>query len=257
MKKTKNKLPYVIGGSGTIGNAIVKKFLDNGIKVINLDIKTKKKSNNNLIFKKFDLTKINQIERNLKACINKFGCPNILINSSYPITKRWGKINYDNLRLQDLRNNIDIHLNSTAWSSIILAKEMKKRNVNGSIIFINSIYSVLGQDKNLYKKTNININPVYSLIKSSLIGFSKNIASNYGEYGIRSNTIVSGGVEGRIAGSKKDQNIIFKNKYKLKTFLNRMTLPEDVSSTAYFLSTDESSYITGTEIYVDGGYSAK
>ena len=43
MKKTKNKLAYVIGGSGTIGNAVVKKFLDNGIKVINLDIKTKKK----------------------------------------------------------------------------------------------------------------------------------------------------------------------------------------------------------------------
>ncbi len=257
MNKTKNKLAYVIGGSGTVGDAIVKRFLDNGIKVIILDIKTNGRNHNNLILQKFDLTKINQIEKKLKTCFNKFGCPNILINTSYPITKRWGKINYSNLKFSELRNNIDIHLNSTAWCSVISAREMKRKNIKGSIIFINSIYGVLGQDKILYKKTNININPVYSLIKSSLIGFSKNIAGYYGEYGIRSNTIISGGIEGRIAGSKKNQNISFKNNYKLKTFLNRMTLPEDVSSAAYFLSTDESSYITGTEIYVDGGYSAK
>ena len=89
------------------------------------------------------------------------------------------------------------------------------------------------------------------------MGFSKNLASNYGEFGIRSNTIISGGIEGKIAGSKNKQNISFIKNYKSKTLLNRMTLPEDISSAAYFLSMDESSYITGTEIYVDGGYSAK
>ena len=134
---------------------------------------------------------------------------------------------------------------------------MKIKKIKGSIIFINSIYGILAQDINLYKNTDININPVYSLIKSSLVGFSKNLAGNYGSHGIRSNTIISGGLEGKIAGSYKKQQKSFKKKYSSKTLLNRMTISTDISSAVYFLSTEESSYITGTEIYVDGGYSAK
>ena len=219
MNNSKNKLAFVIGGFGKIGSSIVQKFLDKNIKVVVLDINIEKKKSNKIIAHRFDLRKIDQIEKNLLKCFKKYGCPNILVNTSYPITKRWSKINYTNLKLSELRKNVDIHLNSTAWCSIVSAREMQKQRIKGSIIFINSIYGALGQDKNLYKKTSININPVYSLIKSSLVGFSKNLASNYGEFGIRSNTIISGGIEGKIAGSKNKQNISFIKNYKSKNFI--------------------------------------
>tara|TARA_B110000003_G_scaffold242135_1_gene249781 strand:+ start:644 stop:1423 length:780 start_codon:yes stop_codon:yes gene_type:complete len=259
MLKQSINLAYVIGGSGTIGGAIVKKFLDNNIKVVILDVKFNKPKKNieNLSYYRFDLKKIESINKYLRKCIKKYGCPNILINAAYPVTKKWAKINYDNLQLNDLRNNIEFHLNSSAWCSILIARQMKIKKIKGSILFINSIYGVLAQDNNLYKNTNININPIYSLIKSSLVGFSKNLAGNYGLYGIRSNTIISGGLEGKIAGSYKKQLASFKKKYRSKTFLNRMAFSSDISSAAYFLSCEESSYITGTEVYVDGGYSAK
>ena len=56
----------------------------------------------------------------------------------------------------------------------------------------------MGQDKNLYLGTNIKPNPVYSIIKSGLIGFVKNLSSYYGEFGIRVNSLISGGIKGFI-----------------------------------------------------------
>ena len=147
-------------------------------------------------------------------------------------------------------------MNSSAWSSLKMAQVMKKNKIKGSIVLINSIYGLLGQDKNLYKNTNLKPNPVYSLIKSGLISYSKNLASYYGEYGIRVNTIISGGVEGRIAGSKNYQNKKFIKNYSNKTLLKRMGKTQDISSAVLFLCSNESSYITGTDLYVDGGWSA-
>ena len=114
MLKQSNNLAYVIGGSGTIGDAIVKKFLDNNIKVVILDVNFNKTKKNieNLSYYKFDLKKIELISKLLGKCIKKYGCPNILINAAYPVTKKWAKINYDNLQLNDLKNNIEFHLNS-------------------------------------------------------------------------------------------------------------------------------------------------
>ena len=62
---------------------------------------------------------------------------------------------------------------------------MIKNKVKGSIIIVNSIYGVLGQDNNLYKNTNINPNPVYSIIKGGLLNFVKSLAAHYGKDKIR------------------------------------------------------------------------
>ena len=147
-------------------------------------------------------------------------------------------------------------MNSFAWSSLKVAQLMKKNKIKGSIVFINSIYGVLGQDKNLYKGTNLKPNPVYSLIKSGLIGYAKNLASYYGEYGIRVNSIISGGIKGHVAGSKTNQNKKFVQNYKNKTLLKRMGNANDISSAVLFLCSNESSYITGTNLHVDGGWTA-
>ena len=101
-------------------------------------------------------------------------------------------------------------MNSSAWVAVLVANLMKKKNIKGSIIFLNSIYGILGQDLNIYKGTTIKPNPVYSLIKGGLNTFSKNMASYYGQYGIRINSIISGGVEGHVAGSIKKQSSILR-----------------------------------------------
>ena len=256
IKKNKKKLAFVIGGNGSIGTDIVKKFIQNNIRVLVLDLKIQKKLSKKIDQEIFDLSKVDKIENRLLKLIKKYGCPDILINTAYPISKNWKKINFNFLTLEDLKDNVHIHLNSTTWSTLVIANQMKKNKINGSIIFINSIYGVLAQDNNTYKDTNISSNPLYSIIKGGLVNFSKNLASYYGQFGIRSNSIISGGIEGKIAGTKEIQSTRFKNKYIKKTLLKRMARVEDISSAALFLSTKDSAYITGTEVYVDGGYAS-
>ena len=253
----KNKLAFVLGGNGVIGREIVQRLQQSGMKVIILDIKIDKKLlNDNVLFFNFDSSKFNTVEKKLNKLISKYKCPDIFINTSYPYSKEWGKITFENLKTTQLRKNVDMHMNSFAWTSLKIAQAMKKAKVKGSIVLINSIYGVLGQDKNLYRGTKIKPNPVYALIKGGLIGYAKNLSSYYGEYGIRINTIISGGIKGHVAGSKVLQSKKFVKNYINKTPLKRMGNPYDISSAVLFLSSDESSYITGTNVYVDGGWSA-
>ena len=253
----KSKTAYVLGGLGLLGKEISDQLLRERIKVIILDIKEKpKKARHGVKYEKFDLTNLDEIENNINKVIKNNGCPDIFINASYPRTLDWKNSSFKKLKLKSLMENVNIHMNSSAWVSILVANLMKKKNKKGSIIFLNSIYGILGQDLNIYKGTNMEPNPIYSLIKGGLNTFSKNMASYYGQYGIRINTIISGGIEGHIAGSKKKQSSRFKNNYSKKTFLKRLAKPQEIARGVVFLSLDKSSYITGSNLVIDAGWSA-
>ena len=94
----KKKLVFIVGGNGSIGTEIHKKFdkLKN-YRIIILDIKKNKKLNSNIHQVYFDLSKLKNIQNNIKKVIKKFGCPDVFINTSYPITKMWKNISYNNL----------------------------------------------------------------------------------------------------------------------------------------------------------------
>lgn len=251
----KNKIIYLLGGQGLIGKEIAKKFkFDN--KVIVLDINIKNEIKNNLIYQNFDVSKFYSMGNELNRIVRKNGNPDIFVNSSYPRTNDWNKYNIENLKINYLRKNVDLHMNSYAWSILEFAKIMKKNKIKGSIISINSIYGLLGQDENIYKKTNIKVNPVYSLIKGGLISFNKNVASYYGKYNIRINSIISGGIEGHVAGLRNSQSKSFKKNYIKKTLIKRMGKPQDIADAVYFLASEQSSYITGSDLVVDGGFTA-
>jgi NAD(P)-dependent dehydrogenase (short-subunit alcohol dehydrogenase family) len=251
----KNKIIYLLGGQGLIGKEIAKKFkFDN--KVIVLDINIKNEIKNNLIYQNFDVSKFYSMGNELNRIVRKNGNPDIFVNSSYPRTNDWNKYNIENLKINYLRKNVDLHMNSYAWSILEFAKIMKKNKIKGSIISINSIYGLLGQDENIYEKTNIKVNPVYSLIKGGLISFNKNVASYYGKYNIRINSIISGGIEGHVAGLRNSQSKSFKKNYIKKTLIKRMGKPQDIADAVYFLASEQSSYITGSDLVVDGGFTA-
>ena len=82
------------------------------------------------------------------------------------------------------------------------------------------------------------------------------MASYYGQFGIRVNALCPGGLKGHVAGKSQQQNPLFKKQYSQKTPLKRLGKPEEIASTALFLASDASSYITGATIMVDGGWTA-
>ena len=121
---------------------------------------------------------------------------------------------------------------------------------SGSIVNIASIYGIVGNDFSLYEETNITPPVAYSAIKGGLISFNRYVASYFGKNNIRSNCVSPGGVYDK-------QDVKFVKKYSSKTPLLRMAIPSDIAPIVCFLLSDESTYITGQNIAVDGGYTIK
>ena len=145
-------------------------------------------------------------------------------------------------------------MNSSAWLSKIVAEKMVKNNIKGNIINLNSIYGLLGQDLNVYEKTSIKENMSYSIIKGGLINLTKQMASYYGQFGLRINNICSGGLKGHVAGKSSVQESQFVKNYEKKVPMKRLGNPEEVANVVTFIASDAASYITGSNVIVDGGW---
>lgn len=242
----------ILGGSGLIGSKVIKKLLNNNYLVINLDLKKQSFNHNDLTFFKFDIKNSKKFSDILKK-VKKI---DVYINSSYPTLNTWKKCNVKQINEKIFHQNISIHLKSYIWFTKIVADKMSK-NKNGSIVLMNSIYGILGQDINNYFKTNIKENLVYTAVKGSITNSVKQFASLYSPNGVRVNSVISGGVNGH-NHSTNDLNLPkkFISNYTKKTPLKRLANAEEIASAIYFLASTESSYITGSNLLVDGGYSA-
>ena len=160
------------------------------------------------------------------------------------------------MTLKSFRENVDIHMNSYAWLARLAAESMIKNENGGSIIQLGSIYGILGQDLTVYEGTEMHENMTYAAIKGGITNLTRQMASYYGQFEIRVNNLSPGGLLGHVAGKSDTQNPNFVKQYSKKTPIRRLGKAEEVASTALFLASEASSYITGATIMVDGGWTA-
>ncbi len=252
--KLNKKKAYVLGGSGTIGYEICNALNDFGAQVINLDKKNNLKFKKNIKQIKFDFINLNKIEKKLNQIFKKEGLPDIFINCSYAFTKDWKHSSFKEVSINSITKNIDLQLNSNIWISKIVAEKMRKNRIKGNIILLSSIYGVVAQDTTIYQNTNLQLNSIYPAVKGALINHTKQLASHYGQFSIRVNTISPGGIKGKIAGTKNKHSAKFVKNYSKKTALKRMALPSDIAPAVVFLVSDAGSYITGFNLIIDGGW---
>ena len=249
----KEKKVMIIGGSGRIGKQIVTDFYDYGAKVLVVDTKNYFKDKKKITFKKLIISKISKLEIDLKKILNGFGCPDIMINCSYPKSLRWKYASFDKVDNKEISKNTELHQNSYTLISILVAKLMKKKKIKGSIINLNSIYGLQAQNQNNYKNTLMKENAIYSSMKASLSGLTWSMASYYGKYNIRVNSLCPGGVFNDKKELNKMNKLFLKN-YISRTPIKRMCTSKDVSNAAIFLSSEFANYITGVNLPIDGGY---
>ena len=125
---------------------------------------------------------------------------------------------------------------------------MTVKSIGSVILNTSSIYGKVSPNKAIYGKSGINSPVGYTATKAAIIGFTKYIAAHYGEKGLRANVLIPGGVE------NKSQSIFFKKNYSKLTPLKRMSKKNDYKEAVLFLVSDKSSYMTGSEIVIDGGW---
>ena len=197
------------------------------------------------------------LTKKYKSLIKKIGSPSIFINCSYPVSKNWGTNDFDKINQNELDKNIKLQLSDTSWLAKLTADDMKKTKKGGSIILMGSIYGHVAQDLNIYAGIkNMRENMPYTIIKSGISGLTKQMASYYGKYNIRINTVSPGGLVGHIKGKKQKQDSKFLKQYSLKVPLKRLGKANEVAAACVFLSSDAASYITGIDLLVDGGWTA-
>lgn len=252
----KNKKAVVVGSSGLLGLEIVKALLAQGAIVLGIDIKNNNIKSKNFTYKKIDFSKTSKIDFELKNIFKSFGVPQIFINASWPRTKKWSQLNFSDSSINELKKNIDMHLNSYIWSARLIAEKMSKKKIKGNIILLGSMYGVVGQNINIYQGTKMRENFAYATIKGGIVNFTKEMAAYYGKKNIRTNVICPGGIEGHVAGLNKKQPIKFLRSFKKNVPLSRLGKPHEIATTAVFLSSDAASYINGATIMVDGGWTA-
>ena len=167
----------------------------------------------------------------------------ILLHAYNPLPlKETKKIEPVNFELDELRDYMEVNV----ISAFDVCRNFIKNNKNGKIINVSSLYGEVAPKHHIYNNFTKHIG--YSLSKSSIIMMTKYLATYYPDFNI--NTVILGGVY------QKEFDINFVKNYNQNTPKKRMMNINEVTSCFDFLLKEESSYITGTEIKVDGGWTA-
>ena len=242
----KGKVAVVTGGSGGIGLDVSKKLAKLKIKVLILDINKPNISKNKFIyFEKVDLSNENEINQAINKFIKKEKRIDYIVNAA-------GVLWFDkDLGLEKIKNHIwDKVFSINLKSMLIVLKKIlpkMKKNKFGSIVNISSIDALSGDDKP---------QEAYGASKAAMIRLSKSIAIQYANKNIRSNSILPGPVDTPMQKRWKKNPNSKKNLTKIIP-LQRVGKPENIADTVLFLLSEQSCFITGTEIIVDGGLKAR
>ena len=144
--------------------------------------------------------------------------------------------------------------NATGFFAIVRALgDAMATSGGGSIVNIASMQGMIGMNPWLYEGTTMTAPPDYFFHKGGMINLTRYLASHYGPHQVRVNVVSPGG----IYNPDKPQAPAFLERYGKMTMLGRMANAHEVSGAVVFLLGDASTYVTGTNLVVDGGYTAK
>ena len=241
MMNLENKKIIITGATGGIGNSIVKKLSESGAKILATGTRLEKLEELKSKFKntdilKFDISKGDEIEEFIENATKQLGGGlDCLINNA--------GITQDNLAIRmnidEWKKVIDINLTSTFLLSKFAVKKMLK-NKYGKII---NITSVVGHTGNLGQAN-------YTASKAGIIAMSKSLAIEYAKKNININCISPGFIKTEMTDKIEEK---FKEAIISKIPSSRLGEPEDVANAVLFLASDQSNYINGETIHVNGG----
>lgn len=242
--KLKDKVIVVTGGSGLLGKSFLQYLLNEGAVVFNFDvISSEGIFNSNFVY--CDITNEISLNEALSNLIQNYQRIDGWVNNAYPRTKDWGD-EFEDINYNSWKKNIDLQLNTVFLCCQKVLEIMRKQKF-GSVVNIASIYGVVGPDFSIYENTEMTMPAAYSAIKGGIITFTKYLASFYGKFGVRVNCISPGGIF-------NNQNSNFVTNYESKVPLMRMGSPDDISPAVVFMLGDDSRYITGQNLIIDGGW---
>ncbi|MCP4634085.1 MAG: SDR family oxidoreductase [candidate division Zixibacteria bacterium] len=248
------KVAVITGAAGQLGHQFAEGLAEAGAQIILTDVKEDilvertnefKARNFNVTCYPSELTDPASVYWMYDCIGKKFPKIDILINN--------GGMTYfmpmEDMKPEEFLEIQDVHLKGS-FMMVKYALPLMKHNGGGVIINIGSIYGMIGADQRIYGKSGRNSSIAYAAAKGGMINMTRYLASYLAEYNIRSNCISPGGVYA-------EQDTEFVSEYCDRTPLGRMGDDYDLKGVAVFLASDAAKYITGVNLPVDGGWTAR
>jgi 2-deoxy-D-gluconate 3-dehydrogenase len=264
-----NRVAIVTGGGGQLGTEFCKTLAEAGAAVVTADLlmdhakrtaKLLTDSGYNCMPFQLDVTSVESTREVVAESLKRFGRLDILVNCAAtdpkfdPDAAARGIAPgaFEDYPLAQWNDALNVNLTGIFLMTQASVKPMIEQGERGSIINICSTYGLNGPDQRIYIKDGVRVafKPVYyTTTKAGVLGFTKYLAAYYAETEIRVNALTPGGV------FNNHEDYFVKN-YSAKTILGRMARKDEMNGALLFLASDASSYMTGNNVIVDGGWTA-
>ena len=260
-----NQIAVVTGACGKLGPAWAGALLNAGARVAALELAGAPESvaykavadraGDRLRRFDCDVTSRASIQRAVDALVRQVGEPAILVNNAgidQPPDSGGSRSRIDEWPVDQFRRMVEVNLIGTFQVTQLIGGRMAARG-SGSIVNIGSLYASVSPDQRFYDHLPGDLpflkSPAYGASKAAVVNMTTYFATLWGSQGVRVNTLSPGGV---LAGQDEQ----FRAKYCARVPLGRMAQADDLKGPLVFLASQASSYITGHELCVDGGFTA-
>ncbi len=263
------RVAVVTGGVGLLGAEFCRTLAEAGAAVAIVDLndsasqavaESLTKSGYKALALPTDIIQPDSVNSAVDKVLSSFGRLDILVNSAAldpkfdpeAVSKGITPGAFEDYPLELWNSALNVNLTGTFLMTQACVKPMIEQGKKGSIINICSTYGLNGPDQRIYIKDGkrVAFKPIYyTVTKAGVMGFTKYLAAYYAETEIRVNALTPGGV------FNNHEDYFVKN-YSAKTILGRMATKDEMNGALLFLASDASSYMTGNNLVVDGGWTA-
>lgn len=263
------RVAVVTGGVGLLGAEFSRTLAEAGASVVVVDLNASAsqavaesltKSGYKALAVPTNITNPDEVKALVEKTLSEFGRLDILVNSAAldpkfdpdAVNKGITPGAFEDYPLDLWNSALNVNLTGMFLMTQACVKSMLEQGKKGSIINICSTYGLNGPDQRIYIKDGkrVAFKPVYyTVTKAGVMGFTKYLAAYYAGTDIRVNALTPGGV------FNNHEDYFVKN-YSAKTIMGRMAQKDEMNGALLFLASDASSYMTGNNVVVDGGWTA-
>jgi NAD(P)-dependent dehydrogenase (short-subunit alcohol dehydrogenase family) len=268
-----NRVAIVTGGPGLLGKEFCRTLAEAGASVVVADInadgvsavaKALIENGHHALGVATDVTQPESVQALVEVTLDTFGHLDILVNSAAldpkfdpealaEMAKR-GTVSgaFEDYPLESWKAALDVNLTGMFLCCQAAVKPMLAQGKKGSIINICSTYGLVAPDQRIYQRegNQTSFKPVYySVTKAGVLGLTRYLAAYYAGTDIRVNALTPGGVY-------NNHDDVFLKAYSARTIMGRMAKKDEMNGALLFLASDASSYMTGSNLVVDGGWTA-
>ena len=242
--KQNNKVAILTGSEGFLGKFFLDELAKNNYTVICLDkIKLIRKN-----YYRINFNSLNKLNNILKKIKNKTKKIDVLINCA--AAQHFSS--FENRSINEIYNMVNTNLIAPIVLSKFVFTNFFKKQLNGKIINIASMYGAITPNFKLYNKRDRKSSETYGASKAALVHLTKYFANYMSPYNVRVNSISPGGIF-----NKKVQNKKFIKKYSSINPSKRLAEPLEIVNVLNYLLDDKSNYFNGHNFIIDGGHSIK